>query len=227
MSSTDECRRVYDDLPELALGTLSGMERTSVLVHVEGCAACREEVDRLSGAADALLTLAPASEPPPGFETRLFERMGVLRPRRFGTRPLSVFRLSRRRLASLSAAVAGTLGLGLGLAFGLGGATTPVAAPSAPVVVAELTSHQVVKGEVYLTPGHPGWLFMSVHGMPTTGLISCKVQVHGHAVTMGSFYVYAGSGSWAYPLGVPTNEVQAAWLVDQHGTVLASARLTG
>jgi hypothetical protein len=225
MSSTVDCRRVHDDLPELALGTLSGLERTSVLVHVQGCTACREEVDRLSGAADALLTLAPAVEPPAGFETRLFERMGVLSPGSFGPGRV-LHRLSRRRLASMSAAVAGALGLGLGLAFGLGGAA-PVAGPPPPAVVAELTSHQMVKGEVYLAPGHPGWLFMSVHGMPATGLVSCRVQVDGRTVTVGSFYVYAGSGSWAYPLTVPPHDVQAAWLVDQHGTVLASARLTG
>ncbi len=213
MNPTDDCRRFGGDLAELALGTLLGFERMNVLAHVQGCAGCREEVDRLSAASDAMLTLAPVVEPAPGFETRLFGRMGLAGPRR----------RHRRRFGVAAVGLVGMLGLALGLGFGLG-SPPPPSVPTA--LVASLTSGSVVKGEVYLAPGHPGWLFMSVHGVRTAGLVSCRVRIDGHPVTVGSFYLQDGSGSWAYALSVPTDEVQAAWLVDVQGNVLASALLT-
>jgi anti-sigma factor RsiW len=213
VNPTDDCQRFEGDLAELALGTLSGFERMNVLAHVQGCAACREEVDRLSAASDAVLTLAPVLEPAPGFETRLFGRMGLAAPRR----------RRRWRIGVAAVTLTGVLGLALGLGFGLG---SPPSVPAPTAVVASLTSGTVVKGAVYLAPGHPGWLFMSVHGVRTAGLVSCRVRIDGRPVTVGSFYLQGGSGSWAYALSVPTDEVQAAWLVDVHGHVLASALLT-
>jgi hypothetical protein len=216
MTSTDQCRQFEPELVELALGTLSGLERASVLAHVQDCASCRDQVDRLSGAVDAMLSLAPSLEPPPGFETRLFERMGLTGARR---RSWS-FHL-RRRVAAV--AMVGVLGLSLGLSLGLGGgAPSPVPTRA---IVATLISGQAVKGAVYLAPGNPGWLFMSVHGVRAEGMVSCRVRVNGRAETVGSFYLQAGSGSWAYALKVPTSEVEAAWLVDASGHVLAAARL--
>ncbi len=212
MTPNDDCRRVGPDLPELALGTLSGLERASVLAHVEGCAACRDEVSRLSAVADALLSLAPSLDPTPGFETRLFDRMGLTGPRR---------RWRRGAIGSLI--LAGALALSLGLGLGLGGA--PEVRSPASAIVATLTSGQTVKGTVYLVPGDPGWLFMSVHGVRAEGLVSCRVRVNGRAETVGSFYLQAGTGSWAYALKVPATEVEAAWLVDSNGDVLAAARL--
>jgi hypothetical protein len=210
---------VHDDLAELALGTLSGLERSTVLAHVEGCARCRDEVGRLSTTADSVLTLAPEVEPPPGFETRLFEQMGVSRPRRW--------RVSWRpahRIALAGAGLCGVLGLGLGLGLTSGGGVAPVEASSP--IVANLTSDHVVRGEVYLAPGNPGWLFMSVDQLKASGLVTCRLRtVHGGTETVGSFWLQSGSGSWVYELPVPANQVQAAWIVSGDGTVLASASL--
>ena len=72
-----ECAAVDDDLLELALGSLTGKQRVAALAHMESCARCSAEVDELSKAADQLLHLAPASEPPIGFEAGVFERLGL------------------------------------------------------------------------------------------------------------------------------------------------------
>jgi anti-sigma-K factor RskA len=214
-----DCAAVHGDLAELALGTLSGAERSAVLAHVQSCSHCREEVDRLSAAADAVLTLAPEAEPAAGFETRLFARMGVSAPRRRW--------LPRRRAGRITLAVgalAGALGAGLGLGLATGGSSLPAAVP-APIV-ASLTADHSVRGEVYLAAGNPGWLFMSVDHVDMTGLATCKLKTaNGTITTVGTFWLEKGAGTWAYELPVPVSQVRTAWIVSGSGTVLATAEL--
>jgi hypothetical protein len=216
MSVSPDCRGVRDDLAELALGTLSGFDRSVVLAHVQACPNCLEEVGALSAAADIVLGLAPPAEPPPGFETRLFERMGVRRRLALTTRA--------QRVAVVAVGALSAVGLGLGIGLATAGAPPASVAP-APVV-ANITVDHVVKGELYLAPGHPGWMFMSVHGLPSAGEVSCRLQIRGgQALTVGSFYLSGGSGSWVYQLPVPVDEIRAAWLVNGAGTRLATAQL--
>jgi hypothetical protein len=211
------CEAVQDELAELALGTLSGLERSSVLTHVEGCTDCRIEVGRLSAVADAVLTLAPEIEPEAGFEVRLFERMGVARPRRWG-----LPRRHAQRVALAGTALLGALGLGLGLGLTSGGTTFSAPTP----VVANLTSAHAIRGEVYVVPGKPGWIFMSVDHAGTTGLVTCRLAtLHGGTMTVGSFWLASGTGSWVYALPVPADQVRTAWVVTGNGAVLASAEL--
>ena len=212
------CEKVQDDLAELALGTLTGRERSVVLSHVQGCADCRDEVDRLSAAADAILTLAPELEPQAGFETRLFERMGVARPRRW-----HLARRHGRRIALAGGSLVGALGLGLGLTLALGGNSIP---PAVPAIAANLTADHHIRGEVYLTPGKPGWLFMVVDHTNTNGLVTCRIATaHDGTMTVGTFSLVSGSGSWVYALPIPADQVRKAWVVTGDGTVLASATL--
>ncbi len=214
-----DCEAVHDDLAELALGTLSGVERSSVLAHVQSCSRCRDEVDRLSAAADAILTIAPEVEPTAGFESRLFERMGVTTPRRtWFPRRHAV------RVAAAAGALLGALGAGVGLGIATTGGGLPAAAP--PPIAANLTADHSIRGEVYLAGGKPGWLFMSVDHVDMTGLVSCKVRTAaGVTTTVGTFWLQGGSGSWAYELPVPVSQVRTAWIVNGSGTVLASATL--
>ena len=108
-----ECAAVSGDLAELALGTLTGRERVAALAHLENCARCSAEVEALSVAADQLLLLAPAAEPPVGFEAGVFERLGFRgqRPRRpawLTWRPQGGRR--RRRLRTRAGLRAGSAG---------------------------------------------------------------------------------------------------------------------
>ena len=121
-----ECARVDPDLAELALGALAGKERVTALAHLEDCSRCSAEVDELAAAADQLLHLAPAAEPPVGFEARVFERLG-LRPAPAGWRSWSIWR-PKLALAVAAAAVVVAFGLGTLLGYGTGVAgrsTTP------------------------------------------------------------------------------------------------------
>src|ERR1700684_3379779 len=60
------CAGFADVAAELALGALTGRERAEALAHLDRCAACRKHVRQLT-----------AEAPPPGFETRVLERLGL------------------------------------------------------------------------------------------------------------------------------------------------------
>src|SRR5205807_10018654 len=92
------CAEVAELAPELALGTLPGDQRASVLAHLDGCGRCRRLVKELADTADALLLLAPEVEPPAGFARRVAR----------GLRPA---RSSRWRPAVAAAVVALVVGL--------------------------------------------------------------------------------------------------------------------
>ena len=72
---TARCEGRRPELAELALGTLDGRDRATLLAHVQTCPACEAELDELSALADQLLEVAPEAEPPVGFETALFDRL--------------------------------------------------------------------------------------------------------------------------------------------------------
>ena len=58
-----------------ALGGLGSGERAAFEAHLDRCAACRAEVDALSGVLAGLGAAAPASEPAPDLRARLFRRV--------------------------------------------------------------------------------------------------------------------------------------------------------
>jgi hypothetical protein len=72
-----QCDAYAENLAELALGILTGRARAATLAHVDSCAHCAEELEQLSRAADAVVSVAPELEPTVGFEVRLFNRMGL------------------------------------------------------------------------------------------------------------------------------------------------------
>jgi hypothetical protein len=74
MSSRVGCEEVRKLAPELALGITTGDERARALGHLSGCPECRRYVSEMSGIADEVLLLAPAQEPPGGFEGRVLQR---------------------------------------------------------------------------------------------------------------------------------------------------------
>jgi hypothetical protein len=82
------CEQVRDLAPELALDSAEGEERDAALRHPSGCSGCRQLVSELSSVGDELLQLAPAQDPPAGFETRV---LGALTepPRRGRSQPLA------------------------------------------------------------------------------------------------------------------------------------------
>ncbi len=211
-----QCELVQDELAELALGTLSGRSRSEVLDHVGSCPRCAATLEHLSLIADTVVQLAPAMEPPLGFELRLAEKLqasaAMPRPRRF------------RRITALSAAAVTMVVLGFGL-----GALVPRTSGKPTTVnltSAHLTSHGHNLGEVLISGGSPTWMFMTVNGGAWSGTVTCEVTLAGGQVeSIGTFTLSGGYGTWAAPLSAPAGEVRAARLIASNGAVLASARL--
>lgn len=148
-----DCARLHELAPELALGVLTGDERAEARKHLANCPDCREYVLELTSVGDGLLALVPGAEPPVGFEDRLLSRMGILAgqavsapttpipvlsapPRQPGPPPAApapvapVVDLARRRsrrwvpLAAAAAAIALVFGFG-GWAMGLNNQSGP------------------------------------------------------------------------------------------------------
>lgn len=217
---------------ELALGALTGRERAGALAHLDRCEACRQKVSRLMVTSGELLELLPASDPPPGFEARVLERLGLaafgraivsqasrvgnLRRRR-GRRPREPGR-GRRLLAAAAAAVV-VAGLG---GWGLGAGLAPagqVAVSSAALVS---PGHRTV-GEIYAYGGRPEWVYVSVDVGGRNGAVVCElVGKDEHVTTVGSFTLTDGYGSWGSPDSADGSP-RGARLVAPDGTVLATA----
>jgi hypothetical protein len=223
---TAECDAVAADLPELALGILTGRHRAEVLAHLEGCPRCRAEVGQLSQAADALLALPPEAEPPVGFESRVFDRLGV-RLRAGREAPVRPGRPARVRILVGSAVAAALLLLGFGLGW-LAGPGSPPAPTAARDVSAQLTAAGGSRGQATLSGTRPRWIVMTVSDLGRTGTVECQLVLSGGGtVAVGRFHLTDGTGAWAAPLPAGTASVTAARLVTPTGRVLAAGSFSG
>ena len=115
----------HEEIGAYLLGALTDLERQAFEHHMANCAQCRDEVEQLRPAADALPRSVEQVEPPPSLKTSLMEVVerearaageSAAAPARRRT-PLR----ERLRLPSLRPALAvGGLALVLGLAAGFG-----------------------------------------------------------------------------------------------------------
>jgi hypothetical protein len=228
-----ECAAVDGDLVELALGALNGKERMVALAHLETCARCSSEVEALSAAADELLHLAPAAEPPVGFEALVFERLG-LRQRPRGWRYWPVW---RPRLALSVAAGVVVVAFGLGAVAGLAGGTgnqrhlvptgpgSPTSATGLYAADLDAGGHPV--GRVLVYAGNPTWLFMYMDDAHWQGALHCEVVVdQGKTIALGRFWLSEGKGAWAASVNQPAGRLSQARIVSATGAVLATADLS-
>jgi anti-sigma-K factor RskA len=216
------CAAQQEDLSELALGVLTGRERAQALAHVESCPRCAEELEQLSRAADAVVQVAPEVEPPLGFETRLFERMGIadVRPRR---------RVRPRWVAGALAAAAAVAALVVGLTLAQSSPTAPTQSAQAGrnVVTADLIEHGTVVGRVATHDGPHPWVSMMLFDSAARGRVNCVVVTSdGARHQLGWFNASDdGYGAWIAPLSVKPQDVRSAEVVSPSGTVIATATL--
>jgi hypothetical protein len=220
-SGVPPCDAFSADLTELALGILTGRERAATLAHVDSCPRCADELEHLSRTADAIVHAAPESEPPLGFETRLFERMGVTEvlPSRWRAR-------STRVVLAIAAAVV-ALGIGLGVGWTSGNdshGTTE--ASGTPVASANLIENGHKVGHVIIYGGAKPWMLMSLDDSAAQGRVTCKVKTaDGRTHTVGFFTAAHGYGAWGAPLHVSPSEVRTAEVVSASGAVIATTPL--
>ena len=222
-SGAHGCPDCAADLPELALGVLTGRERARALSHVESCPRCTEELEQLSDAADAVVQVAPEVEPPLGFEVRLFERMGVTDvPRR--TR-----RRARRWVPAALATAAAVAALVVGLSLALSSPTPPApnaAGPARHLAVVNLVETGVSVGHVVTHGGADPWMSMMLADSSARGTVDCVVVTKdGVKHWVGSFTAKNGYGAWLAPLRVQPKDLRSAQVVSPSGTVIATATL--
>jgi hypothetical protein len=191
-----------------------------VLSHVESCPRCAEELEQLSRVADAVVQVAPETEPPIGFEVRLFERMGVSDVRRRRFRPSHWIPVS-----AAAAAVALALGLGLGLSSSPSPTATAQGHHTMSVSGNLVENGQPV-GHVAAFGGSRPWMSITLDDSSARGTVSCVV-VTDDGVThhVGTFVAKRGYGAWSAPLVVNPAAIHLAEVVSPSGTVIATATL--
>jgi anti-sigma-K factor RskA len=221
------CEECSAELAELALGVLTGRERARALAHVDECPRCAEELEQLSRAADSMLLASPDAEPPMGFETRLFERMGVS----------DVPRLDDRRRAprwvpvgfAAAAAAVAALGVGLGMTLTSSPAPAPLAQGHAHGTIESdnLVQDGRTVGRVVYFDGAKPWMSMMLADAGVQGQVNCVVVSNdGVSRMVGTLVAHNGYGAWYAPLHVNPDTLRTAQVVTPSGTVIASASLT-
>jgi Putative zinc-finger len=215
------CQEHQEELSELALGVLTGRDRARVLAHVESCPRCEEELEQLARAADAVVQVAPAAEPPVGFEVRLFERMGVA-----DVHHRHRFRRPRWAVGALSAAAA-IAALAVGLSLSLSASPPPAASTASHgVVAAHLVENGEVVGRVAMHSGADPWMSMMLLDSSARGTVNCVVVTSdGVRHDVGTFEATKGYGAWVAPLHVDPHDIRRAEVVAPSGTVIATAAL--
>ena len=223
MPPDPRCEEIRALVPELALGIADARERADALEHIASCPDCRRLLEEQSELADELLLLAPAHEPPSGFESRVLERIAPPRARvRRARRPLALVAVALiaaslaaggtlltlrddRELASQYRAALDRVG---GEYFEAAQLHAPAGAPA---------------GKVFGYQGRPSWLLVVVYRAFRDGSFTAEVVTPtGRRVALPALNVE--NGSWGGAIAIPLREVALVRLTRDDGTVL-EARL--
>jgi hypothetical protein len=213
------CEEVRQLGAEVAVGVADARDRTAVFAHLERCARCRQELRQLSDVADTLAALAPAVEPPAGFESRLLAHLE-------GNARAATRQVSRRRpLWAVAAAVVAVVVGAIGWAIGDQSRPAPAVA-AGHVVTAQLASAHRAVGQVVIDTGPEPWISMAVAVGEGDAPVQCRLRTSdGRVVSAGWFSLSKGYGYWAAPITAPGETLEAAQVSDADGRVLASAPL--
>jgi hypothetical protein len=225
--SSHDCARTRETLPELALGIADGEQRALALEHIAGCSDCRRELEQLSSVADDLIALIPEREPPPGFENRVLDHLGVRdTPRRPARR-----RLRRLALAAAVPAVAAATALAMSFSYSSDRrlATQYRAALQGAhgkyFQSARLnTPARQVAGIVFAYQGAPSWLFYTLNGRYGSGLYQEQIVTRaGRTITLPPFRLI--NGSWGIATPMPARDIARVKLIPQPGGPVLQATL--
>jgi anti-sigma factor RsiW len=217
------CGQLRDLAPELALGVAEGEERDAALRHLSGCAGCRQLVSELSSVGDELLQLAPAHDPPAGFESRVLA--AVAEPPRRGRR--QPFAQRWRWVATAAAAVVLAAALGAGSVFLATAGDRRLAAgyqavlsqgQGAYFLAAPLQGTQGRVGTVFGYQGQPSWAMVTLQ--PSIPEDRFQVQVvtrDGRYLQLGDAVLGGAKGAWGGQLPVDLSAVHELRFVGSEG----------
>ena len=228
------CAELEELAAELALGTVAGAERAAALSHLARCGGCRNQVEQLARIADRLLLVAPAGEPPPGFESRVLARLDLVpaaapvraAPVRPAVPPVAHERpgAGRRRVLVGVAAMALVAGLsGAGAATLLrddGGRPTRVENPVLTALARDDAGRWMCRAVMY--GDDPTWLVVSLDrtdGLNATFSVEALRSGTADAVPVGNLTITGGHGSLASVVALPPDHVDAIQVRDANGRV--------
>jgi hypothetical protein len=227
MNDRYSCEQVRELAPEVALGIASAKERARALEHLVSCNECRAHVQELSAVADEILLLAPESEPPVGFESRVIDSFDAKAPspRRFQRVVLAAAAvlliaavagggtyLAGRHSRDLASRWASVLGTGNGSSFSaaaLGDANSGVN-----------------EGRAFLFRGDPSWIYVEVQA-PSSFSGTYGVQLvtsGGDTIPVGSVTYKNGRGSWGRSVDRSGMTITGLQCTDATGAVVLTAR---
>ncbi|MBV8949360.1 MAG: zf-HC2 domain-containing protein [Actinobacteria bacterium] len=211
------CDGVRGQVPDFALGTLTGRERAEMIEHLDGCPACQALVGEYTSVADALLDLIPEAEPGADIGTAVFAAMRTpARARR------------RHRVVALVAAaiivIGATAGIGIALVPRDSGGHGVASAPtlrSSPMV----GSGDITVGRIVTSARAPRAITVSINYWLTDGSYALAARNRaGEASLVGQLQIKQGRGSWTGNIPERSHPV-AVMLVDKLGNVTCEGQL--
>ena len=221
MNDRYDCEHVTELAAELALGIAVGEERAKALEHLARCASCRRLVNELSALTDDILALAPAKEPPAGFESRVLTRFAERRPVR-----------RRWTWASLAATLGALAAVGaMFVAFDRDREIAAHYRDALKVANGEyfgvrpLTADDgMQEGYLFIYDGRPSWVFVA---LDDSGDATFRVEAEmqgGKVVHLG--WLDDGKRSWGTTLGLEMSELEVVRVVDPAGSETMTAEIS-
>jgi len=190
---TISCAAAREAAAELALGVLDGAERAEVLEHVGGCPSCQGFVDEHNEIADLLPHLAPAADPPAGFERRVVRAFRAKR-----------WRTARRTVLAVAAvfAVAAIVSVAVVRIIDADRDDERLAAPALHTV-SMIGTDGLRVGRVTFSDGSPSGVAVYVDYAIPDNEYSLVLRSAGHADVLGQLNVVDGRGQWSGRADVP------------------------
>jgi hypothetical protein len=225
--TASDCEHLHEIAPEVALGIADGEDRAWALEHLDGCPACRARIERLSDLADELLLLAPAVEPPAGFEARVGDAVSP------GSRRPSFFR--RRFVIPAAAALAAAACAAGAVWFALSDDRNLADSYRATLAVANGEYFDAAPmvlpggkkaGYVYGYQGRASWVLAIVYeGVADANYQLEVVTRDGRQMPLRPLSVTDGHGSAGGVTAVPYDQIAQIRLLDSGGREVADSDL--
>jgi hypothetical protein len=238
MTDTPVCDSVRDMAAEVALGIATAQERAHVLGHVAVCASCRAELDALSAVTDDLVLLAPAVEPPSGFEAGTAARLDVVAAARTSVARDAGSRMrprARRVAAVVAAAVVAAVVAG-GVVHWSGRADRELAGRVRQTLAVSngqyfisfplRTADAQRRGAVFAYEGDPSWVMLTLDQPVTGGPHAVELLGRdGQTRQLADDMDLTADMVWGAQIPIPVHDAVTLTVVDADGRTVLTADL--